>query len=236
MHYGVMPGTGLFHGRIVKETIISTPTTAPPDSPQPLENKMPGDERPLFRDLLDRAIGQGLRSVKTECIAYERGQDRHAFFEAVVSMQMEDGKTEEFFGHGDSDDENTDPMIRPHYLRMAETRAIARALRWATNEGRTCVEELPTFEGHLPEIDFVNQKIRRNKARHNEVPTRQPFTSVDDVLHSISKGQSFISWHRADALRREILENPKTLSGNSLELLNAYCERLPVEYKNSGAE
>jgi hypothetical protein len=119
---------------------------------------------------------------------------------------------------------------------MAETRAIARALRWATNEGRTCVEELPTFEGHLPEVDFVNQTIRRKKASHNEAPTRQPFTSVDDVLQSISKGESLISWNRADALRREILENPKTLSGNSLELLNAYCERLRVEYKNGGAD
>ena len=215
---------------------MSTPPTPPPDSSQPLENQIPGDERPLFRDLLDRAIAQGLRSVKTECIAYERGQDRHAFFKAVVSMQMEDGTTEEFSGHGDSDDENTHPMIRPHYLRMAETRAIARALRWATNEGRTCVEELPTFEGHLPEVDFVNQTIRRNKTRPNGAPTRQPFTSVDNVLQSISKGESLISWNRADALRREILENPKTLSGNSLELLNAYCERLRVEYKNGGTE
>jgi len=32
-------------------------------------------------------------------------------------------------------------MIKPHFMRMAETRAIARALRWATNNAKVAVEE-----------------------------------------------------------------------------------------------
>jgi hypothetical protein len=31
--------------------------------------------------------------------------------------------------------------IRPHYIRMAETRAICRALRWATNNATAAKEE-----------------------------------------------------------------------------------------------
>ncbi|MDB4698552.1 hypothetical protein OAF45_00250 [Candidatus Latescibacteria bacterium] len=43
---------------------------------------------------------------------------------------------------------------------MAETRAIARALRWATNEERTCTEEMPSYDGVISNVDFVNKKTR----------------------------------------------------------------------------
>lgn len=45
-----------------------------------------------------------------------------------------------FEGHGDATSENvTGEFIKPHFIRMAETRAIVRALRWYTNNG--CAEE-----------------------------------------------------------------------------------------------
>lgn len=60
---------------------------------------------------------------------------------AVVKATVKvDGRV--FEGHGDATQVNCQStMIKPHFLRMAETRAIARALRWATNNAQTAAEE-----------------------------------------------------------------------------------------------
>lgn len=61
----------------------------------------------------------------------------HPKFRAVVR-----GKRGEYVGHGDATAANVNAMIRPHIYRMAETRAIARALRLYCNIGMTALEEL----------------------------------------------------------------------------------------------
>ena len=61
-----------------------------------------------------------------------------AIFRATVKNS--DGAT--FSAHGDADPKNTTSTIAPHLLRMAETRAIARALRWLTNSGETATVEI----------------------------------------------------------------------------------------------
>lgn len=43
---------------------------------------------------------------------------------------------------GDASKDNVNPKIAPHIIRMAETRAVARALRLACNNGMCSVEEL----------------------------------------------------------------------------------------------
>ena len=55
-----------------------------------------------------------------------------------------------FVGYGDADPSNTSPLVRGAELRMAETRAVNRALRKAYGIGLCSVEELGSFAG-LPD-------------------------------------------------------------------------------------
>jgi hypothetical protein len=55
-----------------------------------------------------------------------------------------------FVGYGDADPANVSPLVRGAELRVAETRAVNRALRKAYGIGICSVEELGSFSGPLP--------------------------------------------------------------------------------------
>jgi hypothetical protein len=93
----------------------------------------------LFAGLLDEAHQRGLRSIDTDLIQTPSDTNGNvAIVKAVV--EMEDGG--KFTGIGDASPENVGRSIVPHIIRMAETRAKARALRDAINVGTTALEEL----------------------------------------------------------------------------------------------
>jgi hypothetical protein len=52
-----------------------------------------------------------------------------------------------FVGYGDADPSNTSPLVRGAEMRVAETRAVNRALRKAYGIGLCSVEELGSFSG-----------------------------------------------------------------------------------------
>jgi hypothetical protein len=55
-----------------------------------------------------------------------------------------------FVGHGDADPSNVSARVRGAEMRVAETRAVNRALRKAYGIGICSVEELGSFSGPLP--------------------------------------------------------------------------------------
>lgn len=93
-----------------------------------------------FETLLNAAHSKKMPfSIKTECLNVDQ-EKRYALFKASVEVVSDKG-TEIFQGHGDATIENvTGDFIKPHFIRMAETRAIVRALRWYTNNA-VCAEE-----------------------------------------------------------------------------------------------
>ena len=97
-----------------------------------------GKDFVLFEGLLDEAHKQGLFDINTELICTpceDNGQM------AIVKAQARTEKGQ-FSGIGDASPANVNSMIAPHVIRMAETRAIARALRLACNIGMASSVEL----------------------------------------------------------------------------------------------
>ncbi len=98
-----------------------------------------GKQYVLFAGLLDEAHNRGLSRIDTDLVQVPtEGNGNVAVVKAVV--EMEDGRT--FSGIGDASPQNVGRNITPHIIRMAETRAKARALRDAVNVGATALEEL----------------------------------------------------------------------------------------------
>jgi hypothetical protein len=98
-----------------------------------------GKSYALYAGLLDAAHRLGLRSIEEEIVqAPDASHDAPAIVKATV--EMEDGRR--FSGIGDASPDNVGRGIAPHLLRMASTRAKARALRDAINVGVTAFEEL----------------------------------------------------------------------------------------------
>ncbi|MEW6637649.1 MAG: hypothetical protein AB1425_12660 [Actinomycetota bacterium] len=117
-----------------------------------------GKQYVLFAGLLDEAHSRGLRSIDTELLQVPDEANGHM---AVVkaTVQMEDGRT--FSGIGDASPDNVGRNIVPHIIRMAETRAKARALRDAVNVGATALEELSDGDDAPPAESFRPQSATR---------------------------------------------------------------------------
>jgi hypothetical protein len=91
-----------------------------------------------FKGLLSLAHEEGLRSVRTKLIQVPSEENGRTAI-AISRVRTCRGR---FTGIGDANPGNVNRRIAPHVIRMAETRATARALRLAVNIGEVAIEEL----------------------------------------------------------------------------------------------
>lgn len=97
-----------------------------------------GKDVVLYHGLLDAAHRAGLTSMTSTVLHIPDLDNPACIVQATVTFT--DGRA--FSAIGDATPTNVVALVAPHYIRMAETRAKARALRDALNVGMVTLEEL----------------------------------------------------------------------------------------------
>ncbi len=142
-----------------------------------------GKKAVLYAGLLAEAHEQGLWSIETQLLqapSAENGNVAICFARVTMPAPDEDGVigdkpvtltggTRTFTGIGDASPDNVAPMLRPHIIRMAETRAKARALRDAVNVGMVSLEELGSDDVPDPPA-YERSQAAAPPRRSNEPP------------------------------------------------------------------
>src|SRR5215212_6651566 len=150
-----------------------------------------GKDYVLYPGLLDAAHKAGLMSIETTLLQIPDADNGgravvkatatlHEFYDNDVGRGT---LTKTFDGIGDADPDNVGRTIKPHLIRMAETRAKARALRDAVNaegavdetEGEPIEAETESEEpapnvdeiAHVERGGAVRQILPTNKAGHS---------------------------------------------------------------------
>lgn len=102
-----------------------------------------GREFVKYPGLLDLGHQKGIVKIDVDPVQYPT-KENGMFAICKALIVSSDGRT--FTDVGDANPDNCSSKVRKHVLRMASTRAIARALRSYTNIGMTCLEELGDFD------------------------------------------------------------------------------------------
>jgi len=129
-----------------------------------------------FEGLLDEFHKGGGTEIKTRIIS----------FDPYIVKATVKGEKGLFQGMGDADESNVNKLIAKHKYRMAETRAIARALRWYNNIGMCSADEMggddvkqsnPNIEKLKKEVDEIKTKeelrefYKKNKGKGADLET-----------------------------------------------------------------
>src|SRR5215203_1964878 len=143
-----------------------------------------GKQYVLFAGLLDEAHNRGLRGIDTELVQVPTPENGNvAVVKATVEMEASEGNRT-FSGIGDASPENVGRNIVPHIIRMAETRAKARALRDAVNVGATALEEL-SDDDEAPPANYQPPRVVGAQGRSDtpagSAPNGRAATNPDPV-------------------------------------------------------
>src|SRR5215216_3636134 len=166
-----------------------------------------GKQYVLFAGLLDEAHNRGLRGIDTELVQVPTPDNGNvAVVKATVEMEGPDaGQGRTFSGIGDASPENVGRNIVPHIIRMAETRAKARALRDAVNVGATALEELSDGDDAPPADNFVprgSQRSRPTPIRNAQRDSRAEDGSAQEKRAAEGNGRTEESSAPASSSRR----------------------------------
>ena len=129
-----------------------------------------GKDFVLYSGLLDLAHQKGLSKISIQILQLPTTENRSW---AIVMATVESSQCT-FSDIGDASPENCNLKIARHLIRMASTRAKARALRDFTNIGMTCLEELSGID----EVIGDETHVEKPKEKGERLP-RKPRESKE---------------------------------------------------------
>src|SRR3989475_6010485 len=122
-----------------------------------------------YADLLSMAHDEGLKSIQTQILAQPSEENGHRCIVKAV-VELEKGR---FEGLGDAAPGNVEGFLAPHLIRVAETRAKARALRDAVNCGVVSFDELDGARQRTGSFDpGSGASSRHSEPRRSSAPPR----------------------------------------------------------------
>jgi len=131
-----------------------------------------GKKHPLYKGVLREAHDNGMLDLKVRVLQSPSEENRGvAICEATAVFPGPDGRERIFTEIGDADDSNVNPMIRPHKIRMAATRAKGRALRDALGIGVALKEEIDGTEES--DLGPVQPETPPRRVEVSQAPARQ---------------------------------------------------------------
>ena len=119
----------------------------------------------LYAGLLDLGHQKGILKIDVEPLQLPTAENSHM---AICKATVISKSGEVFTDVGDANPQNCHPRVAKHLLRMASTRAIARALRSMTNVGMTALEEISDF-GEIIDINENRDTGKLPQARPKKI-------------------------------------------------------------------
>lgn len=136
-----------------------------------------------YEGLLDLAHQKNLKSINVELVQVPTKENNMTAI--CKATAVTDKGT--FIDYGDASPTSVNSKIQPHIIRMASTRAKARALRDLTNVGMTAIEEI-NLETEDESIDnpFVGPTFSSNDFL-NQPPTKRQLETIKKLSDDLNK-------------------------------------------------
>jgi len=151
----------------------------------------------LYAGLLDLAHQKGILKIDVDPIQIPTKENDHmAICRAIVVSKS----GEVFSDVGDATPQNCHPRVAKHLLRMASTRAIARALRSMTNVGMTALEEIGDF-GDIIDVkqeDRSTRKVAQAAPKKITRADKKETKSIPDKVENPDKKQDPVAQATAE--------------------------------------
>jgi hypothetical protein len=132
-----------------------------------------------------------------------------------------------FVGYGDADPTNTSPLVRGAEMRVAETRAVNRALRKAYGIGLCSVEELGWLTGSPGPAREQSQSVKPPNSNNSSNVQPRLRDRLCVLIRQYNLDPTLVKAYAADFCGTE------TLSGASRDLVESFIAHIATSAKEN---